>query len=91
MRLLHFSKVVFFALLLLLVPVAASTAEPAEAAPAPAFFGDVAAWFGELVAGVFATETPADPEGSPVFPPGGLTATEDQADLEGCPVYPPGG
>ena len=91
MRLLHFSKVVFFALFLLLVPAVTATAEPTEAVAAPAFFSDLTVLVGDWVASLFATETPSDPEGAPVFPPNGLASPETGADPEACQVLPPGG
>ena len=82
-------KVALLAFLLLGFALPAAAA-PGDAA-ASSFAADISAFFGELVANLFTTEAPADPEIASGFPPGGQTATEAGEDPEIASSYPPSG
>lgn len=81
-------KVALLALLLAFALPAA--AAPGEAA-ASTFTADISAFFGELVASIFATEAPADPEIAHSFPPNGQTAAETGEEPEVVHSFPPSG
>lgn len=80
MRHLLLAKVALLALLLLGFALPAAAA-PREAA-ASTFVADISSFFGELVANLFATEAPADPEVAHGFPPNGLTGGDTGEDPE---------
>ena len=89
MRHLLSAKIALLALLLLAFALPAAAA-PGEAA-ASTFVADISAFFGELVANLFATEAPADPEVVHSYPPGGQTAAETGEDPEVVLSFPPSG